>query len=179
MVKLDPIQSMMKLAETIADIIVIPDHCTLDRDDIYQEVCLIYLERGYTKTPGILKDRIIKSINSYVNRYGCEIPCGLLEEAIEYNIEMTDIAAAISAVAATTVETSLKMLTPREEQTIRMHFGINQDEHNLDEVGDELGITGNRVSQIEHKGIRKLRHPSRYKYLEDIIEMLNTGNYFM
>lgn len=46
MVKLDPIQSMMKLAETIADIIVIPDHCTLDRDDIYQEVCLIYLERG-------------------------------------------------------------------------------------------------------------------------------------
>ena len=84
-----------------------------------------------------------------MNRYGCEIPCGLLEEAIEYNIEMTDIAAAISAVAATTIETSLEMLTPREEQTIRMHFGINQDEHNLDEVGDELGITGNN-SDLQH-----------------------------
>lgn len=179
MVKLDPMESMMRLAETIADITVIPDHCALDRDDIYQEVCLMYLERGYTQTPGILKARTIKAISNYVSQYGCEIACGLLEEAVEYNIETAETAAAISAVAATTVEEMLKMLTPREEQVIRMHFGINQDERNLDDAGDELGVCGNRASQIEHKGIRKLRHPSRYHCLEDAIEMLITDSYFM
>lgn len=180
MMKSDPIESMMRLAETVANIIVIPEHCTLEKDDIYQEVCLLYLERGYTQTPGILRERVVKAINNYVSQYGCEIACGLLPEVIEYNTETADIAAAISAVAATVVKEALKTLTPREELVIRTHFGIDDgDERNLEDTGNKLGVSRNRASQIEHKGIRKLGHPSRSYLMRDAIEMLNTDNCFM
>jgi len=58
----------------------------------------------------------------------------------------------------------LKTLTPKEEQVIRMRFGIGVDrDHTLEEVGRQLAITRERVRQIEAKALRKLKHPSRMK----------------
>lgn len=181
MKKLEPTECMIRLAELVADVIVIPDHCTLEWDDIFQEVCLIYLERGYTQTPGMLKSRVIDAINNYVNHYGCEIACGLLKEAVDYNIETAEVDAAISTVVATTVEKMFERLTPREEEVMRLHFGINCDTCNLAKAGAKLGVSRNRASQIEHRAIRKCRHPLLYQYidLKDVIDMINSGEYFM
>ena len=54
----------------------------------------------------------------------------------------------------------LQTLTPREEQVIRMRFGIGDgSEHTLEEVGQRFSVTRERIRQIEAKALRKLRHP--------------------
>ena len=62
----------------------------------------------------------------------------------------------------------LKTLTPREEKVIRMRFGIGErSDHTLEEVGQDFAVTRERIRQIEATALRKLRHPSRFKRLED------------
>jgi RNA polymerase primary sigma factor len=60
------------------------------------------------------------------------------------------------------MESVLKTLTPREEQIIKMRFGLGDgSEHTLGEVGQLFSVTRERIRQIEAKALRKLRHPSR------------------
>jgi len=52
-----------------------------------------------------------------------------------------------------------------------MRFGIGERvDHTLEEVGQVLSVTRERISQIEAKAIRKLRHPARRKHLRDFSE---------
>ncbi len=61
----------------------------------------------------------------------------------------------------------LATLTPREEQILRMRFGIGEkSDYTLEEVGQRFAVTRERIRQIEAKALRKLRHPSRVKALE-------------
>ena len=65
----------------------------------------------------------------------------------------------------------LHTLTPREEQVIRMRFGIGDgSEHTLEEVGQRFSVTRERIRQIEAKALRKLRHPSRSRKLKSFLE---------
>jgi len=65
----------------------------------------------------------------------------------------------------------LKTLTSREEQVIRMRFGIGDgSEHTLEEVGQKFSVTRERIRQIEAKALRKLRHPSRSRKLRAFLE---------
>ncbi|WP_339136937.1 MAG: sigma-70 family RNA polymerase sigma factor [Candidatus Electrothrix sp. GW3-4] len=58
-------------------------------------------------------------------------------------------------------------LTEREEQVLRMRYGIEVGcDHTLEEVGQRFDVTRERIRQIEAQAIKKLRHPSRSKYLE-------------
>lgn len=59
------------------------------------------------------------------------------------------------------VKAALLELEPREERIIRMRFGIGVPEMTLDAISEKFGISGNRISQIEAKAIRKIKHPSR------------------
>jgi len=68
----------------------------------------------------------------------------------------------------------LQTLTNREEEVIRMRFGIGDgSEHTLEEVGQRFSVTRERIRQIEAKALRKLRHPSRSRKLKTFLE--NTG----
>ncbi len=65
----------------------------------------------------------------------------------------------------------LETLTPREEKVLRMRFGIGEkQDYTLEEVGKVLGVTRERVRQIEAKAIRRLRHPTRAKLLKGFSE---------
>ena len=68
------------------------------------------------------------------------------------------------------LEEVLSTLTPREEQVLRMRFGLTDGKpHTLEEVGKEFDVTRERIRQIESKALRKLRHPSRSKKLRDFL----------
>ncbi len=71
-------------------------------------------------------------------------------------------------------ESVLKTLTPREEQVIKMRFGLGDgSEHTLEEVGQRFSVTRERIRQIEAKALRKLRHPSRSRMLRTFLENSN------
>ena len=68
------------------------------------------------------------------------------------------------------LEDVLSTLTPREEEVLRMRFGLRDGKpHTLEEVGKEFDVTRERIRQIESKALRKLRHPSRSKKLRDFL----------
>jgi RNA polymerase primary sigma factor len=64
----------------------------------------------------------------------------------------------------------LKELNPREEQILRMRFGIGYDEEStLEEIGQTLGVTRERIRQIESKALKKLREPDCRQQLESLV----------
>ena len=68
------------------------------------------------------------------------------------------------------LEDVLATLTPREQEVLRMRFGLRDGKpHTLEEVGKEFDVTRERIRQIESKALRKLRHPSRSKKLRDFL----------
>ncbi len=65
----------------------------------------------------------------------------------------------------------LGTLSPREEQVLKMRFGIGEKgNHTLEEVGQDFAVTRERIRQIEAKALRKLRHPSRSRILKNFVE---------
>ncbi len=61
------------------------------------------------------------------------------------------------------LQDALSTLTPREVRVLRMRFGLGgEDTYTLREVGEKLGVTRERIRQIEGKALKKLRHP-RYR----------------
>ena len=78
-----------------------------------------------------------------------------------------------------TIQTNLTMeirevlasLTPREAKILKMRFGIEErKDYTLEEVGQEFGITRERIRQIENKALRRLKHPKRKWKLRSFYE---------
>ena len=65
----------------------------------------------------------------------------------------------------------LETLTERERRVIELRYGLDSGEvRTLDEVGEAIGVTRERVRQIEAKALHKLRHPGRSSKLKDYLE---------
>lgn len=64
---------------------------------------------------------------------------------------------------------ALRAFSPREEQIIRMRFGFDGDEHTLEEVGATLGLTRERIRQIEKQVIRNLRNSAEAEHLHNYL----------
>jgi RNA polymerase primary sigma factor len=68
------------------------------------------------------------------------------------------------------LEEMLTALTPREVHVLRLRFGLQGDRsYTLEEVGEKLGVTRERVRQIERKALRKLRHPRHRRRLRNYL----------
>ena len=79
--------------------------------------------------------------------------------------------AIVSSNLAENTRRVLSTLSPREEQVLKMRFGIGEKaNHTLEEVGQDFEVTRERIRQIEAKALRKLRHPSRSKLLKSFTE---------
>lgn len=64
----------------------------------------------------------------------------------------------------------LRTLSPKEEKVVRLRFGIGcQREHTLEEIGQEFGLTGERIRQIETEALRQLRAPERARRLRALM----------
>ena len=75
------------------------------------------------------------------------------------------------AAAKSSLRVALTELNPREQQVMRLRFGLDDGQiRTLEEVGKEFGVTRERIRQIESKTLSKLRHPSRSQKLRDYLE---------
>jgi RNA polymerase primary sigma factor len=74
--------------------------------------------------------------------------------------------AAEQRLLAEQIRDTLLTLTPRERRVIERRFGLGDDsDETLTAIGREIGVTRERIRQIESTALRKLRHPSRAKRL--------------
>ena len=69
----------------------------------------------------------------------------------------------------------LKTLTKREENVLRLYFGIDGKRSSLEEIGMDYDLTVNTIKRYKNKGIRKMMHPTRSRLLishidKDLIE---------
>lgn len=70
-----------------------------------------------------------------------------------------------------TLSDVLHMLTPREEQVIRMRYGLDDgQQRTLEEVGKAFNVTRERIRQIEVKALRKIKRPNMSKNLVDYMD---------
>ncbi|MEE8521570.1 MAG: RNA polymerase sigma factor RpoD/SigA [Gemmatimonadota bacterium] len=70
----------------------------------------------------------------------------------------------------TSVETALSTLKPREARILRLYYGLDgEDAMTLEEIGQQLGVTRERVRQIKERALARLRHVSRARSLESYL----------
>ncbi len=127
-----------------------------------------YLKMDADKIKGIIK--IAKEPISLETPVGDDNDTHL-EDFIEDKKTKLPIDVAIEESLKEKIEEVFSTLTEREERVLRMRFGIGDGcDHTLEEVGRVLGVTRERVRQIEAKAIRKLRHPKRSRELISFVE---------
>jgi len=69
-----------------------------------------------------------------------------------------------------TLESVMTALSPREARILRLRFGLRDGRaHTLEEVGEKFGLTRERIRQIEHQALDRLRHPRRSQQLQDYL----------
>jgi RNA polymerase primary sigma factor len=127
---------------------------------------------------GIPADKVREILKVSQEPVSLETPIGEEEDShLGDFIEDRQVLSPIDAVLVSNLQDQtrrvLKSLTPREEQVLKMRFGVGDgSEHTLEEVGRSFNVTRERIRQIESKALRKLRHPSRAKKLKPFLETI-------
>ncbi len=94
-----------------------------------------------------------------------------LRDFIEDKTTLSPLDIAIQDDMRKNIDFALASLSPKERDIIKKRFGIGEEvPHTLEDVGNEFEVTRERIRQIEVKAIRKLRHPSRSRWLRTFIE---------
>jgi RNA polymerase primary sigma factor len=122
---------------------------------------------------GLTPDKVREVMKIAQEPISLETPIGEEEDShLGDFIEDPDAVAPAEAASVTMLKQKmgdvLLNLTERERKVLVLRFGL-EDGHQrtLEEVGQEFGVTRERIRQIEAKALRKLRHPSRGKALKD------------
>ncbi|VAX27653.1 RNA polymerase sigma factor RpoD [hydrothermal vent metagenome] len=97
---------------------------------------------------------------------------GQLRDFIEDTLMSSPLDEAIHGDLRRNIEKVLMSLNPKEAEVIRKRYGLDGSNfpHTLEQVGKAMEVTRERVRQIEVKAIRKLKHPSRSRWLKSFIE---------
>jgi RNA polymerase primary sigma factor len=92
---------------------------------------------------------------------------GTMYDLLENDDAPSPEAGLISESLQREIDRSLRALNPREAEVLRFFFGLNGEPvHTLEEIGEKLDLTRERVRQIKEKAIRRLKHSSRSKILK-------------
>src|SRR5205807_1284075 len=94
-----------------------------------------------------------------------------LSDVIEDQGAVVPADAATMALLKAAVQEALSELSEREQKVVRLRFGLDDGQmRTLEEVGREIGVTRERIRQIESKTLAKLRHPIRSQRLRDYLD---------
>jgi RNA polymerase primary sigma factor len=94
----------------------------------------------------------------------------MLGDFIEDEDALEPMDAAAREMLREQVKNALAVLSDREREVLEMRFGlVDGKDHTLEEVGQHFQVTRERIRQIEAKALRKLRHPTRSRYLRDYL----------
>ncbi|HAG49863.1 MAG: RNA polymerase sigma factor RpoD [Deltaproteobacteria bacterium GWC2_42_51] len=161
----------------------IPVHMIETINRLLQTSRQLLKELGREPTPDEIADRmdihvskVRRILRLMKQTLSLETPIGDDEESslgdfIEDEKSPSPAQAAIESDLSEQTKRVLASLTPREEKVLRMRFGVGEkQDYTLEEVGKVLGVTRERVRQIEAKAIRRLRHPTRVKLLKGFAE---------
>ena len=161
----------------------IPVHMIETINRLLQTSRQLLKELGREPTPDEIADRmdihvskVRRILRLMKQTLSLETPIGDDEESslgdfIEDEKSPSPAEAAIERDLSDQTQRVLATLTPREEKVLRMRFGVGEkQDYTLEEVGKVLGVTRERVRQIEAKAIRRLRHPTRVKLLKGFSE---------
>jgi RNA polymerase primary sigma factor len=174
------------MARAIADqgrTIRIPVHMTETATKVLRERRKLYQREGrdpgaadVAARSGIPVARVEQVLSMVQDPVSLDLPVGedgdaTLGDLIEAPDSLDPHAAAEGSALAQSVAEALAQLTPREQQILRMRFGIGgTTDHTLEEVGKVFGVTRERIRQIEAKALGKLRHPSHARKLAAFAE---------
>ncbi len=93
-----------------------------------------------------------------------------LAEFIEDDMSPTPPSVASRTLLGEHMEDALASLTPREARVLRLRYGLEDGEdYTLEQVGEKLGLTRERIRQIQAQALRRLRHPSRSRSLKPFL----------
>jgi len=121
-------------------------------------------------------DKVRKVLKIVKEPVSLETPIGDDEESSlgDFVEDRQTLSPADAAMALSLEEQTRKVLatlTPREEQILRLRFGIGEkSDYTLEEVGQRFAVTRERIRQIEAKALRKLRSPNRARSLETFVQ---------
>ena len=127
-------------------------------------------------------DKVVDGLKLISNTVSLDTPVGEDEDSTVQEFvadDKTDDPFTVAAQDAlrTSVSEVLSTLTDRERQVIELRFGFGTNRvHTLEEVGQKMGVTRERIRQIESKALRKMRHPTRSKNLRDYYDGSNGNN---
>lgn len=174
------------ISRSIADqsrIIRIPVHMTETLNKLQRTIRDFVHEHGHEPTPeeiskvmGLSEDKVRKALKITRDPVSLATPIGeddgtSLSDFIPDDSSISPAEEMVNANMVDHLNEILSTLTEREEQVVRMRFGIGVDtSHTLEEVGETFNVTRERIRQIEAKALRKLRHPSRSKILKHFSE---------
>jgi len=176
-------QSMTRALVEQSRAIRIPLHAVEAINKITKSISELVQEMGKEPSPDEIAERMkipVEKVEGILkvarDTISLETPVGeedgsYLRDFIEDKGVLSPLDVAIQEDMKNQIDKILGSLTPQEEKIIRKRFGIGEDTpHTLEEVGLEFDVTRERIRQIEAKAIRKLRHPSRSKWLRAYIE---------
>ena len=132
-------------------------------------------EEELSKKLGIPEDKVREIIKISLDPLSLETPIGEEDDShlgdfVKDESSMSPEEYAINEVLKDEIAEVLLTLTEREEQVLKLRFGLEDGTcRTLEEVGTIFGVTRERIRQIEAKALRKLRHPSRSKKLKDYL----------
>ena len=176
-------QAITRAIADQARTIRIPVHMVETINKLMRTARLLVQEMGREPTPeeigermDIPVDKVRRVMKIDKEPISLETPVGEEEDSVvgDFIEDMTALSPADAVMAVHLQDQTRKVLatlTPREEQVLRLRFGIGErTDHTLEEVGTRFGVTRERIRQIEAKALRKLRHPSRARRLRTFSE---------
>ncbi len=176
-------QAITRAIADQARTIRIPVHMVETINKYHRTARQLLLDKGREATPeeiakemDITPDKVREIMKISQEPVSLETPVGEendsnLGDFIEDHEALAPADAAAFELLKEQLEDVLDTLTEREENVLRLRFGLDDGRtRTLEEVGKVFGVTRERIRQIEAKALRKLRHPSRSRRLKDFLE---------